>query len=80
MAQQKFIIRNRDCAAWLTQIQTEGNQRIFRYLPNVAQAKVYNTMREARAMAEQCRGRVQIMKHKKAGVAYAEDIKDDDKH
>lgn len=77
MTQMKYIIRNRDNAAWLTQIQTEGKQRTYRYLPNVAQAKIYGTRREAEAMAEQCRGLVQILKYKKAGFAYAEDIKNE---
>ena len=76
MAYRKYIIRNRDHEAWLTGIGGVTAEKVYRYLPDLAEAVVYETLTEARRIAKACRGRVQVLKMSKERKAYAEDLKE----
>ena len=75
MAYRRYIVRNRDNEAWLTHIYADGKEKIYRFLPDAKEAKVFDTVREARKAAEGCFGRVQVMRIRRDGTAYGEDVK-----
>ena len=74
MAFRRYIVRERDNNAWLTHIYAEGKERIYRFVPDAREAKIFDTIHEARKVAEGCYGRVQVMKVGKDGTAYGEDV------
>lgn len=74
MAFRRYIVRNRDNEAWLTHIYVEGGMKIYRFLPDAREAKVFDTLRDAQKVAEGCRGRVQVLKVGRDSVAYGEDV------
>lgn len=76
MAFRKYIIRNRDNEAWLAGIGGTTAEKVYRYVPEIAKAIVYETLTEAQRIAKACRGRVQVLKMSKGRKAYAEDLKE----
>ena len=74
MAYRKYIVRNRDNNAWLTHIYADGKEKVYRFVPDAREAKVFDTLHEARKTAEGCFGRVQVMRIRKDGTAYGEDV------
>ena len=75
MAFRKYIIRNRDHAAWLKDVTHEKGETVYTFGKDPAKARIYDTIAEARKMAEACRGRVQVLKMDRKHQAYAEDVK-----
>lgn len=74
MAFRRYIVRNRDNKAWLTHIYIEGGTKIYRFIPDAGEAKVFDTLHEAQKAAEGCFGRVQVLKVGRDGIAYGEDV------
>ena len=77
MGFRKYIVRNRDYDAWLVEILAGREGRTYRFLPDPGRAMIFDTVHEARRTAEKCRGRAQILKAKRKGELYAEDIPQD---
>ena len=75
MAYRRYIVRNRDNEAWLTHIYAENGTKIYRFLPDPMEARIFDTAHEARKAAEGCFGRVQLLKVRRDGTAYGEDVK-----
>ena len=74
MGFRKYIIRNGGEEAWLTHIYLQGGQKVYRYMPDAGMAMQFATAHEARKIAEECRGRVQILRMRKDGEPYGEDV------
>lgn len=75
MGFRNYIIRNGSEDAWLTHIYIENGAKIYRYMPDAGIAMKIDTIHEARKIAEECHGRVQILKMNRNGEAYGEDVK-----
>lgn len=74
MAFRKYIIRNGSEEAWLTNISVDSGVKIYRYMPDAGMAMIVETIHEARKIAKECRGRVQILRRDKSGRPYGEDV------
>ena len=75
MAFRRYIVRNGSEEAWLTNISIDKGVVIYRYMPDAGIAMKIDTIHEARKIAEECHGRVQILKMNRNGEAYGEDVK-----
>lgn len=74
MGFRKYIIRNGSEEAWLTNIGTDKGRKVYRYMPDAGMAMIIETLHEARKIAKECRGRVQILRRDKSGQLYGEDV------